>query len=88
VEGFVALWMLLAAGIVATVLKDFMLTMGPAFLEVAAVPPADAIALAYQFSTLMVPPLAPVVLWAYAASESPAFLSLLPSSLRPAQTSD
>ncbi|MEE4278186.1 MAG: exosortase H-associated membrane protein [Halieaceae bacterium] len=86
--GFITLWLLLAVGIVATVLKDFMLTMGAAFLDNASVPTADIIALAYQFSTLMVPPLAPVLLWAYAASDSPAFSALLSSAPRPAHSSD
>lgn len=82
------LWLLLAVGLVSTALKDLMLGMGTRFLEEEPVPPADAIALLYQFSTLMVPPLAPVLLWAYTAKDSPAFLSLLPSSLRPAHTEE
>jgi hypothetical protein len=82
------LWLLLAIGLVSTVLKDMMLSLGALFMENGRVPPADLIALAYQFSTLMVPPLAPVILWAYSAKDSPTFLSLLPDTLRSESTGD
>ncbi|EAQ97913.1 exosortase H-associated membrane protein [Congregibacter litoralis] len=78
-----ALWLLLAAGLISTVLKDLMLGLGTDFMDREPVPPADIIALLYQFSTLMVPPLAPVLLWAYTAKDSPAFIGLLPVALRP-----
>jgi len=77
------LWALLAIGLVSTVLKDLMLGLGAVFMDNEAVPPTDAIALLYQFSTLMVPPLAPVLLWAYTAKDSPSFINLLPGALRP-----
>lgn len=85
---FLALWLLLALGLVATTLKNFMLGMGEEFLAMPGVPPADAIALAYQFSTLMVPPLAPVVLWACTASDSAAFRSLFAAGKNPARATD
>lgn len=80
----VALWTLLAIGLIATTMKNLMLGLGSTFVDAPRVPPADAIALAYQFSTIMVPPLAPVILWAVSASDSATFRSLLPASLRPA----
>ncbi|EED33042.1 hypothetical protein NOR53_1199 [gamma proteobacterium NOR5-3] len=82
------LWALLAVGLIGTALKDLMLGLGSVFMSQETVPPTDAIALLYQFSTLMVPPLAPVLLWAYTAKDSPAFIGLLPEALRPAQDSD
>ncbi|WOJ94193.1 exosortase H-associated membrane protein [Congregibacter variabilis] len=82
------LWLLLAIGLISTTLKDLMLGLGAVFMGHEAVPPTDAIALLYQFSTLMVPPLAPVLLWAYTAKDSPAFIGLLPDSLKPAQDKD
>ncbi|WP_439107305.1 exosortase H-associated membrane protein [Congregibacter sp.] len=82
------LWALLALGLISTALKDLMLGLGSHFMDNEAVPPSDAIALLYQFSTLMVPPLAPVILWAYTAKDSPAFLGLLPEALRPAKAED
>lgn len=84
----VVLWALLAIGLVATTMKNLMLGLSGTFLQVPGVPPADAIALVYQFSTIMVPPLAPVVLWAITARDSDTFRALLPTSLRPAQRSD
>lgn len=81
-----ALWLLLAVGLVATTTKELMLSLGPVFMSTPWTPATDAVALIYQFSTLMVPVLAPVILWAYSAKDSPAFLGLLPSSLRPAHS--
>jgi hypothetical protein len=75
------LWILLALGLMATTLKDLMLGMGEPFLSMTGVPPADGIALAYQFSTLIVPPLAPILLWAYGVRDVPAFRALLPPSV-------
>jgi hypothetical protein len=83
-----ALCLLIAIGLVVTELKNLAFGLPPELLASAAFPPTDAIALAYQFSTLMVPPLAPVLLWAYTAMDSPAFLALLPESFRPAQASE
>ncbi|MEO1079110.1 MAG: exosortase H-associated membrane protein [Pseudomonadota bacterium] len=86
--GMVTLWILLAFGLVAVAMKDLMFGLGAAFLEAPAVPSPEVIALAYQFSTLMVPTLAPVLLWAYAARDSETFRSLLGSSRSPAHSRD
>lgn len=82
------LWGLLAIGLASTALKELMLGLGATFMSTERVPPADLIAVMYQFSTLMVPPLAPVLLWAYTARDSPAFIGLLPESIKPAQDND
>jgi hypothetical protein len=82
------LWLLLAVGLVATALKDLMLALGPVLIERPGMLPGDAIALLYQFSVLMVPPLAPVVLWAYVAADAPAFRELFALAGRPAQARD
>jgi len=85
---FLALWLLLAMGLIATTLKNLLLGLGEAFLALGGVPPASAIALLYQFSTLMVPPLAPVVLWAYTASDSATFRALFGAGNSPDQATD
>lgn len=82
------LWLLLALGLVATAAKELMLSLGEVFISTPGTPPTDAVALIYQFSTLMVPVLAPVLLWAYSAKDSPAFLSLLPPTLQAAPGAD
>lgn len=84
----VALWLLLALGLLSTTLKELMLGLGQTYLNHPRAMPADAVALSYQFSTLIVPALAPVILWAYGASDSPLFRALLPSPASPAQDSE
>ncbi|MHA7815184.1 MAG: exosortase H-associated membrane protein [Pseudohaliea sp.] len=86
-RGLFVLWLLLVPGLISTALKDLMLTLGNSFLAVPGTPPADAVALAYQFNTLMVPPLAPVLLWGWEARHSPAIQALFPA-LFPATPED
>lgn len=76
-----ALWVLMGIGFVAITFKNLMLGLGERFFSTAGAPPADAIALVYQFSTLMVPPLTPVILWAYTSRDNAAFKALLPEAL-------
>lgn len=76
-KGVLILWLLLALCMSATALKDLMQGLGSTFLAQPGAPSGNAIALAYQFSTLIVPPLAPVLLWAYGARELPALKALL-----------
>jgi hypothetical protein len=80
-RGLLVLWLVIALGLVATAAKDLMRVAGAGFLNLPGVPPADAIAIAYQFLTLIAPPLLPVLLWAYEARDVPAFRALLPSAL-------
>lgn len=78
-RGLFVLWLMLVLGLLATALKDLMMTLGSRFLAEPGTPPADAIALAYQFSTLIVPALAPVLLWGAQARHSPAIQALFPA---------
>ena len=50
--GLLVLWLLLAAGIVATTLKNLLLGLGGLFLEAPGVPPPDLVALAYNCKRL------------------------------------
>lgn len=86
-RGLFVLWLLLVPGLIATALKDLMLTLGSTFVAAPGTPPADAVALAYQFNTLMVPPLAPILLWGWEARRSPAIQALFPA-LFPAMPAD
>jgi hypothetical protein len=86
-RGLFVLWLLLVPGLISTALKDLMLTLGNSFLAAPATPPANAVALAYQFNTLMVPPLAPILLWGWEARRSPAIQALFPA-LFPATPED
>lgn len=82
------LWALLALGLLATVCKELMLSLGSLYLDHSLTPSADVTALLYQFSVLMVPALAPVVFWAYSARDSSAFAALLPAALRSSAEGD
>ncbi|MEM1402371.1 MAG: exosortase H-associated membrane protein [Pseudomonadota bacterium] len=82
------LWLVLGLGLVATSAKNFMLGLGTTFLDLSAVPTADAIALAYQFFTIMAPALLPVVIWIYTFRGSTLLSSLLSAAANPAQAMD
>lgn len=84
----VLMWVLLALGLVSTGLKELMLGLGQTYLDHPRALPSDLVALAYQFSTLIVPPLAPVILWALAATESSPFRALLPDANKAASLGD
>ena len=75
------LWLLVILGLVSTTLKNFMLTFGERLTELTQSPSADVIALAYQFNTLIVPPLAPILLWGLAVRNTPLMRSLFPTAL-------
>lgn len=62
-QGIVALWFLMALGLAAMAAKDLMLVIGDPFLDAPAAPPSPLIALGYQFSVLLMPTLAPVIIW-------------------------
>lgn len=85
-RALLVLWLLVILGLVSTTLKNFMLTFGERVLELPQAPPADVIALAYQFNTLIVPPLAPILLWGLAVRDTPVMRSLFPATL--AQSTD
>ena len=69
--GLFVLWVAMALGLVAMAAKDLMLVMGQPFLATAWIPPAAIIAVCYQFSVLLMPTLAPVLLWVLQLRDSP-----------------
>jgi hypothetical protein len=71
------LWLLMFFGFVSVALKDVMVAVGPLMHATATLPPPSAIALLYQFSTLIVPTVAPILLWAWAVHDSPQWQALL-----------
>ncbi len=71
------LWLLIGSALVCISLKQLLLILGDQLYTAANwVPPPAAIALAYQFFVLIIPSLAPVLLWAWHARDVPAFKSL------------
>lgn len=73
------LWALIALGIVAVTLKNLMLGLGSALFDSATLPlpPPSVIALLFQFSTLIVPTVGPVLLWAWLGRDSALWQGLL-----------
>ena len=69
--GLFVLWSLMALGLIAMVAKDLMLVIGDPFLSLNSVPPTPAIGLAYQTSVLLIPSLAPVVVWLFQLRDTP-----------------
>lgn len=72
------LWLLMFVGFIAVALKDLMLGVGTLMFETSTLPlPPAAIGLAYQFSVLIVPTVAPILLWAWVVRDSPRWRALL-----------
>ena len=69
-KGLLVLYPLLILGMISVNLKNLMLGLGGIFIESGS-PAAPAIAMMYQLSTLMIPPLAPIMVWAWQSRESP-----------------
>ena len=69
--GLVWLWLVMAFGLASILGKDLLLMFGAPFLDAPGVPPADLIALTYQFNVLLMPTLAPVCLWFWQLRGSP-----------------
>lgn len=69
--GLFLLWFLMALGLASIMGKDLLVMVGAPFLDSAGVPPADLIALTYQFNVLLMPTLAPVCLWFWQLRGSP-----------------
>jgi hypothetical protein len=74
--GLFWLWIIMAFGLASILGKDLLLMVGRPFLESPGVPPADLIALTYQFNVLLMPTLAPVCLWFWQLRGSPLWESL------------
>jgi hypothetical protein len=74
--GLAVLWVFMAIGLLAILGKDLLINIGDAFLALPGVPPAEVIALVYQFSVLLAPTLLPVAIWAFQLRGSPLWESL------------
>ena len=74
--GLVWLWLIMAFGLASILGKDLLLMVGAPFLSAPGVPPADLIALTYQFNVLLMPTLAPVCLWFWQLRGSPLWEAL------------
>lgn len=70
VKGLLLLYPLLILGIISINLKNLMLGLGEVFIESGSMA-GPVIALTYQMSTLMIPPLAPILVWAWQSKDSP-----------------
>ena len=76
-RGLLLLWLLIAGALVWVSLKQVLLTAGDQLYTAANwVPPPAIIALGYQFFVLIIPSLAPVLLWAWHARDLPVFKAL------------
>jgi hypothetical protein len=75
-KGLLLLYPLLVMGLVCISLKNLMLGLGPVFIESSSIW-APIIGLMFQLSTLMVPPLAPIMIWAWQSRESSLMQQLL-----------
>ena len=74
--GLFRLWIITAFGLASILGKDLLLMVGAPFLNAAGLPPADLIALTYQFNVLLMPTLAPVCLQFWQLRGSPLWESL------------
>jgi len=74
--GLFWLWLIMAFGLASILGKDLLLMVGAPFLNAPGVPPADLIALTYQFNVLLMPTLAPVCLWFWQLRGSPLWEAL------------
>ena len=78
-RGLLLLWLLMFIGVIAVTLKNLMLGLGDLLWTASTnpLPSANAIALLFQFSTLIVPTVAPIMLWAWSVRESPRWRAIL-----------
>ncbi len=76
-RGLLVLWLLMIFGLVFVSLKNLMVVLGELAFAEGALPPPAAIGLLYQFSVLIVPPVAPLCLWAWEARSSPIIAKLV-----------
>jgi hypothetical protein len=76
-RGLLILWLLVVIGLVSVTIKTLMLGLGSTFFALGTVPSPDVIALAFQFNSLMVPTIAPLLIWAYETRDLGLFPNLL-----------
>ena len=75
-KGLLLLYPLIILGLISISLKNLMLGLGPAFIEGTSIG-ASLIGLGYQLSTLMVPTVAPIMIWAWQSRNSTLIQQLL-----------
>ncbi len=78
-RGLLILWLLMFIGVIAVTLKNLMLGLGDLLWTASTtpLPSANVIALLFQFCTLIVPTVAPLMLWAWSVRESPVWRAIL-----------
>jgi len=74
--GLAWLWITMAFGLASIIGKDLLMMVGSPFLQAPGVPPADVLALTYQFNVLLMPTLAPVFIWFWQLRGSPLWEAL------------
>ena len=74
--GLFCLWVVMAFGLASIAAKELLVMVGAPFLSAPGVPPADLLALAYQFNVLLMPTLTPVCLWVWQLRGSPLWEAL------------
>ena len=74
--GLFWLWLIMAFGLASILGRDLLMIVGRPFLDAPGVPPADLIALTYQFNVMLMPTLAPVCLWFWQLRGSPLWEAL------------
>lgn len=87
-RSLLVLWVLMFVGFIAVALKDVMVAVGPLLQQASALPPPAVIGLLYQFSVLIVPTVAPILLWAWVVRDSPRWQALLLGRQPPPTDSD
>ncbi len=87
-RSLLVLWVLMFVGFIAVALKDVMVAVGPLLHQASALPPPAVIGLLYQFSVLIVPTVAPILLWAWVVRDSPRWQALLLGRQPPPTDSD
>ena len=81
--GVLILYALLILGLVCLCLKDLMVNLGAHFFNQpdVFVPHADVIGILYQFCVLIVPTLAPAIIWIWQSRESPLLRGIFNKSI-------
>ena len=77
--GIPVLYLFIVFGIVCVSLKELMVTLGTTALEQASgpVPGPDVIAILYQLNTLIIPTIAPILLWGWQSRDTPLMQGLV-----------
>ncbi|MEP5566938.1 MAG: exosortase H-associated membrane protein [Halioglobus sp.] len=77
VTGLFVLYPLVLVGLLSLCLKELMVNLGTLFLEQPGAPNATFIALFYQLNVLIVPTVAPIVLWVWQSRDTPLLRDVL-----------